>query len=155
MTRDFWPSDLNWWYFSISIFSLSRSTHFEFNKARFINLEIDYLEILYSRIESHKIPRNRSYRTRGLTNSNWINRDLSISYLKSRDHTISIYFFNLEIKKSRSLKSEIDTTECFLFWDFMISIFTISRSNLVIHLEILSHFLEIFLEINKYTKYVK
>ena len=144
MTRDFWPSDLNWWYFSISKFSLSRSTHFEFNKARFINLEIEYLEILYFQNEIHDVPRTRSYRTRGLTNSNWINRDLSISYLKSRDHTISIYFFNLEIKKSRSLQFDIDTTECFLFWDLKISIFNISRSNLEIHLEI-------FLEINKYS----
>jgi len=44
--------------------------HFEFNKARFINLEIEYLEILYFQNESHDIPRTRSYRTRGLTNSN-------------------------------------------------------------------------------------
>ena len=44
--------------------------HFEFIKARFINLEIEYLEILYFQNESHDIPRTRSYRTRGLTNSN-------------------------------------------------------------------------------------
>ena len=111
------------------------------------HLEIKYLEIYKSLCLKFEIDTNTIF----LVWDFMISKS-TISRSKFYIFRISRYFFNIEIKKSRSLKFDIDTAECFLFWDFIISRFTISRSNLGIHIEILSNFLEIFLEINKYRK---